>query len=237
MEHNSQLASLLPPSKVVAAIIAIHTLIGLLHADLPTANDAPRKAAAVSTLRSSELDQFDACPKPIQAMIETALSLTRLNLTYLYGSSDPNRHGMDCSGAIYHVLQQQGFKEAPRQSDELCLWFKDSNTLHRTPTGTSIDHDEFKALKPGDLVFWTGTTATERKLPITHVMLYLGRLKANRHPLIFGASDGRRYAGQSRCGVSVFDLEFPNPGGKSAIYGYGSLPGMAAKEVVAPGTK
>ena len=154
--------------------------------------------------------------------------LTHLGLTYTYGSSEPSRGGMDCSGTMYHVLRFQGLKDVPRQSDEMCAWVRDRSQLHLTPSAEQFSHAEFDALQPGDLLFWTGTAATSRKLPVTHVMLYLGRLKSTGKRVVFGASDGRSYEGQRRCGVSVFDFDLPRPGGKAAFYGYGPAPGLGA---------
>jgi hypothetical protein len=65
-------------------------------------------------------------------------------------------------------------------------------------------------------------------------MLYLGKRKSGDKPVVFGASDGRRYEGQSRCGVSVFDFELPKPGGKVAFYGYGPVPGLTKEEIRKP---
>jgi cell wall-associated NlpC family hydrolase len=68
----------------------------------------------------------------------------------------------------------------PRQSDEMCNWVEKKTQLHLTPTASAFDHAEFADLKPGDLLFWTNTTETKRKLPVTHVMIYLGKLKKKR---------------------------------------------------------
>ena len=68
---------------------------------------------------------------------------------------------------------------------------------------------EFKELLPGDLMFWTGTYETGRDIPISHVMLYLGREKGRGKRIMFGASDGRSYNGIQRWGVSVFDFKMP----------------------------
>jgi NlpC/P60 family len=186
-----------------------------------------RKPAAVSSIEVTELADFDKQPEPIQKLIRAALALTKLNLTYAFGSSDPKGGGMDCSGTIYHLLIEQGLKETPRQSDEMGAWLKEKDKLTLTDQADSLTHAAFAALKPGDLIFWSGTyEATPRKLPITHVMLYLGKHKLTGKPIIFGASDGRSYEGQKRTGVSVFNLTMPKTEGKTRIFGYGSVPGL-----------
>ena len=210
--------------------------LSIAVADVPkTDQKEAAKPAKVSSISTSDLRDYEAFPSEVKSLISEALVLTQRQLTYTFGSSDPARGGMDCSGTIYRLLQDHKLPDAPRQSDELCLWVKARSTLHMTPTATALDHAEFAALQPGDLLFWTGTyAASERKLPITHVMLYLGKRKTNGKPVIFGASDGRSYDGQSRCGVSVFDFELPRPGSKATFYGYGPVPGLIKEEIRKP---
>lgn len=190
--------------------------------------------AAVSTVSIEDISGFEKYPNQVQSLVQSALALTHLELGYLYGSHEPNKGGMDCSGSVYHVLRFQGLKDVPRQSDEMCNWVEKKTQLHLTPTATAFDHAEFADLKPGDLLFWTNTTETKRKLPVTHVMIYLGKLKKNGKRVVFGASDGRSYEGQRRSGVSVFDFHLPKAESSSKFYGYGTAPGLlpAAPPVV-----
>jgi cell wall-associated NlpC family hydrolase len=192
--------------------------------------------AAVSTISIDDLSGFETYPKQVQSLVQSALALTRLELSYMYGSNEPNKGGMDCSGTVYHVLQFQGLKGVPRQSDEMCNWVEKKTQLHLTPTATAFDHAEFTNLKPGDLLFWTNTMETKRKLPVTHVMIYLGKLKKSGKRVVFGASDGRSFAGLRRSGVSVFDFHLPKAESPSKFYGYGTAPGLlpAAPPVIAP---
>ena len=221
---------------ITRTLLSLFAIMGITLADIPKGpSDPGPKPAAVSTLATADLAGFDAFPSEVKSLINNALALTQKQLTYTFGSSDPARGGMDCSGTIFRLLQDLKLRDAPRQSDELCLWVKDKSTLHLTPLADSLEHAEFAALQPGDLLFWTGTYATgERKLPISHVMLYLGKRKKDGKPVIFGASDGRRYQGQSRCGVSVFDFELPKRGAKAAFYGYGPVPGLVKEEIRKP---
>ena len=183
--------------------------------------------AAVSTLTSDELAGFDEYPAELQVLIEKALALTHLNLAYTFGGSTPADGGMDCSGTIDYLLTQHGIKGVPRSSDEICEWVREHSGMHLAPDGVELSHDAFSALRPGDLLFWTGTYETmPRKLPVSHIMIYLGTLKKTGKPVVFGASDGRYYAGQRRSGVSVFDFSMPRTGSKAAFYGYGTIPGL-----------
>lgn len=186
--------------------------------------------AAVSTISIEDLRDFEHYPKQVQSLVQSALALTHLELGYLYGSHDPAKGGMDCSGTVYHMLQFQGLKDVPRQSDEMCQWVEKKTQLHLTPTATAFDSDEFANLKPGDLLFWTNTTETKRKLPVTHVMIYLGKLKKTGQRVVFGASDGRSFHGERRSGVSVFDFNLPKAEGPSHFYGYGHAPGLLPEE-------
>ncbi len=179
----------------------------------------------VSTAKIEDFSGTESLPAEMKVIMSEGLALTAKNLTYTFGSSDPSAGGMDCSGTIYHLLRKLGYDQTPRQSDEMCAWVRDNSELHLTGTATALSDSAFAAMKPGDLVFWSGTySSAQRELPITHVMLYLGNLKEDGRPIVFGASDGRSYRGQRRCGVSVFDLAVPKPGSKATLYGYGAIP-------------
>jgi len=186
--------------------------------------------AVVSTLSIADIRDFDSYPKQIQSLVQSCLALTHLDLGYLYGSHEPSKGGMDCSGTIYHVLHFQGLKDVPRQSDEMCNWVDKKSQLHLTPTAKDFDSEEFKDLKPGDLLFWTNSLEKTRKLPVTHVMVYLGKLKKTGKRVVFGSSDGRSYMGERRSGVSVFDFTLPRLDSTKHFYGYGPTPGLLPPE-------
>jgi len=200
------------------------------------ADQRPRAPSA--TLETSDLLEFEAQPPRVQQIITAALALTKLNLTYTYGSAEPARGGMDCSGTIYHTLREQGFAEVPRDSSEQYVWIRKAGGFQAV-VSTSADSFEFDALRPGDLMFWTGTYSVAREIPVSHVMLYLGREKKTKQRVMFGASDGRSYHGVQRWGVSVFDFKMPKQEGTGAskvdFIGYGPIPGLrsAAGEVAA----
>ncbi|WP_166443076.1 C40 family peptidase [Phragmitibacter flavus] len=186
----------------------------------------PVKPAAVSSMTAEELAGFEGYSPELQSLVRKALDLTKLNLRYQFGSAEPKAGGMDCSGAIYYLLRDSGVKSVPRQSDEICRWVMRRGVLYRTENVGALDETPFKALKPGDLLFWTGTyeTSTPRELPISHVMMYLGKRKKDGKAVVFGASDGRSYEGQRRNGVSVFDFALPQRAAKSEFFGYGAIP-------------
>jgi cell wall-associated NlpC family hydrolase len=203
----------------------------------PTPSEKPAASAAVATIDASEIDGFDAQPEPIRQLLSAALALTTKNLTYTYGSSDPASGGLDCSGTIYYLLNQAGFTDVPRQASAQYEWVRLKSHFYAV-LSKQQDNPELREMRPGDLLFWTGTYQVDADPPVTHTMIYLGRRKRDGHRLMVGASDGRSYDGQKRNGVSVFDFTMPAahhadsgepaPDHAPDFAGYGPIPGMAS---------
>ena len=189
--------------------------------------------APAASIEPEELAEFSAQPPRVQELFRAALALTKLNLTYAFGSDDPAAGGMDCSGTIFRVLTDQGFAAVPRDSSGQYAWVRKNGRFFSVVSKTA-DGFEFDDLLPGDLLFWTGTYETGREVPISHAMLYLGREKKSGRRVMFGASDGRSYAGVQRWGVSVFDFKMPKfdpgkPEKRVDFVGYGRIPGLREK--------
>jgi len=183
-----------------------------------------------ASLDTEQLQEFSEQPEKIQSLIETSLELTRQNLTYTYSSADPANGGMDCSGFIYYVLTQAGLKDVPRDASGQYSWVRKAENF-RAVISRRLDGFELDELKPGDLLFWSGTYKTEHDPPVTHTMIYLGREKETGNRVMVGSSDGRSYHGLQRWGVSVFDFKqaaaSPSPGsGAPQFIGYGAIPGL-----------
>ena len=203
----------------------------------PARNSAA--GAAVSSIDPAEIEGFDAYPEPIKKLLTSALELTKRNLTYTYGSTDPGNGGMDCSGTIYYLLNQAGFTDVPRQANEQYDWVRRKSRFYAV-LSKKQDNFELREMRPGDLLFWTGTYRVDRDPPVTHVMVYLGQRKKDGHRIMFGSSDGRPYDGQRRNGVSVFDFKMPAarsgdaadaataaaPDHAPDFSGYGPIPGI-----------
>lgn len=199
----------------------------------PTASRSPgKKGAPNATISPSEIRGYDGYPAKVRQIIEYGLDLTKQNLDYNYGSADPANGGMDCSGFIYHVLQQNGFSDVPRDSSQQYVWLRKAGNFHAVLSRLE-DSFELDALKPGDLLFWTGTYKIDRDPPVTHTMIYLGREKGTNKRIMVGASDGRTYDGKQRFGVSIFDFKLSKPpDGNDAkvsplFVGYGRIPGLS----------
>jgi cell wall-associated NlpC family hydrolase len=200
------------------------------------------KIAANASIAPEELVEYEQQPPRVKSLIADALAMTKQNLTYTYGSADPSSGGMDCSGTIYYVLRKAGFADVPRDSSSQYAWTRKAGTF-RAVVSRSIDSFEFNELLPGDLLFWTGTYDVQREIPVSHVMIYLGTEKATKRKVMFGASDGRSYAGIARNGVSVFDFKMPRTRadrpaageGRGAVFiGYARIPGLRENKLGSP---
>jgi cell wall-associated NlpC family hydrolase len=197
----------------------------------PTPSPVAKKKEPNATITTDEIVGFENYPPGVRKIIESALALTIQNLGYKYGSADPASGGMDCSGFIHYVLSKEGIGDVPRDAREQYIWVRKAGTFQAV-LGHSDDTFELDDLKPGDVLFWSGTYTVDRDPDITHTMIYLGREKANNRRVMVGASDGRTYKGQSRFGVSVFDFKVARLGAKTddkpgpAFVGYGRIPGL-----------
>jgi peptidoglycan DL-endopeptidase CwlO len=181
-------------------------------------------------LSSGAISGFDDYPAKVQKLLQSALELTARNLDYKYGSADPSNGGMDCSGFVYYVLKQHGIEDVPRDSAGQYAWLRKAGKFEAV-VSRKEETFELQNLKPGDLLFWTGTYSIERDPPITHAMIYLGREKKSGKRVMVGASDGRSYEGRQRYGVSVFDFKMPrdendNSRLRPTFVGYAHIPGL-----------
>ncbi len=210
MDRNTLLTS--------SALLLLITLAPIGYAENKSSS------AITMPIPISQIVDYPSYPSVIQKLIASSEHLSKMNLTYLYGSANPKNKGMDCSGTIYYLLKEMNVYNVPRQSDEQFNWVEKKGKLYRV-TSNDFDSVEFSNLKPGDLLFWSGTYLTNRKSPISHVMIYLGKNKKGTH-LMFGASDGRTYDGKKMWGVSVFDFNLPDNKGKSRFIGYSCIPDL-----------
>src|SRR5215475_13416285 len=202
--------------------------------ETPSPSRAPseKKGAPNVTLSPNEITGYENYSPKVRQIIDAGLELTKQNLGYNYGSADPANGGMDCSGFIYYLLTENGFKDAPRDSSQQYAWIRKAGNFNAV-LSRHEDSFEFDDLKPGDLLFWSGTYNIDRDPPITHTMIYLGREKRTKKRVMLGSSDGRTYDGKQRFGVSVFDFKMPPPpqSGDAKIsptfVGYGRIPGLS----------
>lgn len=179
-------------------------------------------------LKTSELKDFDTLAEPRKKLIEAALLAAKevTGMPYRFAGNGVKDGGFDCSGAMYHVLNKVGLTP-PRTSYAQFLWVKSGSTIHLISTeAKSLTHESFAKLKPGDLVFWSGTyePIDNRLTNITHVGMFIGYEKKDGHPVMINASDGRSYRGKAQSGFGVYDFRMPRAGGTSVMVGYGTPP-------------
>src|SRR5216110_4101673 len=231
----SETASL--PTPAASGTIAPTSTVSPSPSQMPAPQKSvlPQKkgrGAANVTLSPEAITNFQSYPAKVQKLLTSALELTTRNLDYKYGSADPANGGMDCSGFIYYVLHQNGFPDVPRDSSQQYVWVRKAGNFYAV-LSRKEDSFEFDDLKPGELLFWRGTSSIDRDPPITHTMIYLGREKRTKKRVMVGSSDGRTYDGKQRWGVSVFDFKLPTPpsSGDAKIspvfVGYGRIPGLS----------
>ncbi len=169
----------------------------------------------------AQLKDFDKNPAAVKMLIKNALALSGKHLTYRYNSADPRNGGLDCSGTIYYLMNKLNVHDVPRQANDIYSWAWKNGRLYPV-NSKRLNSFEFDKLKPGDLLFWSGTYNVQREPPITHVMIYLGKNR-NGQPLMFGASDGRAFK-KKKWGVTVFDFKMPAAQSKSRFVGYSCIP-------------
>lgn len=164
--------------------------------------------------------------KHVKKMVSQALVLSKRRLNYRFGSSGPRHGGMDCSGTIHYLLYQVAHMNSPRSASDMYVWVQRRGRMHYVHTHY-FGSSEFNALRPGDLLFWTGTYRTRHRPPITHVMLYLGKDGKGR-PLMFGASEGT-YHGRIVRGIGVFDFTLPDRYERAKFVAYGCIPSYTCR--------
>jgi peptidoglycan DL-endopeptidase CwlO len=186
-----------------------------------------------ATIAAGDLRGFGDLTVAHRKVISIALSTAgeMAGMPYKYGGNGAAEGGFDCSGAMYHILRKAGLKP-PRTSADQFLWVRENSKLHPVPLAArDITHGSFAALKPGDLLFWTGTYEPDdaRLVKITHVAMFLGYEEKDGRAVMINATDGRTYRGAKVNGYGVCDFRVPKAGSKSRLVGYGTPPGLAEK--------
>src|SRR5262249_20429392 len=113
---------------------------------VPSSAERPsgKKAWPNVSLSPDQIAGYENNPPSVRQILDAGLMLTKQNLGYTYGSADPKNGGMDCSGFIYHVLQQNGFPDVPRDSSQQYVWVESrgtsGNPLDRKSTRLNSSH-------------------------------------------------------------------------------------------------
>lgn len=104
--------------------------------------------AAICQANDSLMDSVQKRAAPLLS------ALNMIGTPYKYGSSNPEKGGVDCSGLVRHVYKESEGINLPHNAREI------------SEKGEQVAKDE---LKPGDLVFFNTL-----KKPFSHVGIYAG---------------------------------------------------------------
>ena len=167
-------------NKIYLKMRYLNLIAYLMIATCSYANDLPNQAP--ETIAIAEIPTFSNQSPKVQQTLQLLLKLAGQGLHYQYGSSDPKIGGMDCSGTLFYALNQMGISNVPRSSDLQYNWVKTQGQFYSSSeTASTITAPEFSHLRPGDLLFWSGTYQIQRAINVTHVMMYLGQNQAGNH--------------------------------------------------------
>ena len=169
-------------------------------------------------------DGFPSSPSPA-SLVRRCDVMALEGLKYVFGGDDPSTGGLDCSGAVQYLLRQEGIRDVPRTAYTQYQWLEQHGTLNKVSRWSWSKECVASRLRPGDLMFWTGTYDTGKSPNISHVMIYLGRDANNGKHYMFGASS-RRSKGLHGNAVDVYEFVYPHPHGKDNFAGFGSVPGL-----------
>ena len=139
-----------------------------------------------------------------EALRQEAAALKARNIRYggsyvPAGETAPWR--MDCSNAVRYLLRKSRGIELPRTASEQYNFVRQRGKLRRVGGlfgGVPDTSWWARRLRPGDLLFWEHTYRPQRKPPVTHVMVYLGR-DGRGNLLMAGAQNSR--------GVDIYRLQ------------------------------
>jgi cell wall-associated NlpC family hydrolase len=90
---------------------------------------------------------------------------------------EPKPWKMDCSNTVRWLHRETHGSLLPRTSSDQYLFFRERGRFRRA--GTNPDR-LMRELRRGDLLFWEHTYRPQRRPPVTHVMVYLGRDQSGR---------------------------------------------------------
>lgn len=121
-------------------------------------------------LLSLGLFSFPLRAHTVEELLRVADEVANMNLPYLWAGNDPAQGGLDCSGFMMYVFKKAWGIELPDESG------KQLEYCYKHGKVWDADSKDFKLsmLRPGDLMFVSGTRPSDRPSPITHVMMIVG---------------------------------------------------------------
>jgi cell wall-associated NlpC family hydrolase len=95
--------------------------------------------------------------------------LAHQHLSYIYGSGDLNKGGLDCSGFVQVVFREAYGLELPDEADKQLGYCREHGQVWDATSGWTP-----ATLRPGDLIFFAGPDVLPRSSDVEHVMIYCG---------------------------------------------------------------
>jgi peptidoglycan DL-endopeptidase CwlO len=184
----------------------------------------------MDVIATADLADFDSLPDDRRKLIGGAIATARDSpwMPYTARGAAPSDGGFDCSGAMYFVMRKAGL-DPPRTAAGQLQWLKQNDRLHEVPPGAlDLNHQGFKDLHPGDLLFWGRRASVDAGAmeEITHVAMFLGYEKKDNLAVMINSTDGRSYRGTKANGYGVYDFRLPSAEARISFIGYGSPPGI-----------
>jgi cell wall-associated NlpC family hydrolase len=133
--------------------------------------------------------------------------LAETGLPYLYGSATMEQGGLDCSGFVMLAARRAYGIELPDEAGKQLNFARQYGKVWDANSA----HWKASVLRPGDLIFWTGTMPCNRPSPVTHVMVYLGGER------MAGAQSLGRRQTLKGAGVGFYDFNPTPPRGNPRI--------------------
>jgi hypothetical protein len=135
-------------------------------------------------------------------VLTVADRLVHQHLTYVYGSEDIRKGGLDCSGFIQIVFRDAYGVDMPNEADKQLAYLRVHGRVWDSTSGWTKD-----TLQPGDLIFYAGPYPLPRASLVSHVMMYCG------NGIMAGSQgEGRRLDG-GYSGVGYYHFRPHSPSG------------------------
>ena len=128
--------------------------------------------------------------------------LIQQHLTYIYGSEDLHKGGLDCSGFIQIVFHDSCGIDLPNEADKQLDYCREYGQVWDSTSGWTP-----ATLQPGDLIFFAGPDLLPRTSLVSHVMIYCG------HAVMAGAQGKGQQIDGSVSGVGYYPFGIRSPQG------------------------
>jgi cell wall-associated NlpC family hydrolase len=109
-------------------------------------------------------------PQKMPPLLAAAMHMvTRPGLKYVFGTQSPETGEYDCSSFVQNAAREAGLADLPRSSRAQFALMRKSGKVWTAESAKT------PRLKPGDLIFFSGTFPHRHPCPVSHVMIYAGQ--------------------------------------------------------------